>query len=63
MFHLMGTLGREAPDMITYHGIPADYQQMDGNSVHAYKFINAAGLGGGSRPGRDDQPLNQHPCQ
>ncbi len=24
-------------------GIPANYRQMDGNGVHAYKFVNAAG--------------------
>jgi len=45
VFDLMGALGGEATHMLTYlfsdHGIPASYQEMDGNSVHAYKFINA----------------------
>lgn len=47
VFDLMGALGGEATHILTYlfsdYGIPADYQHMDGNSVHAYKFINAAG--------------------
>ncbi|GAB0497509.1 hypothetical protein MMPV_008843 [Pyropia vietnamensis] len=47
VFDLMGALGGEATHILTYlfsdHGIPADYQHMDGNSVHAYKFINAEG--------------------
>jgi len=45
VFDLMGALGGEATHMLTYlfsdHGIPASYQEMDGNSVHAFKFINA----------------------
>ncbi|MCY1207405.1 Catalase [compost metagenome] len=37
----------EATHMLTRvytdHGTPASYREMDGNSVHAYKFVNAQG--------------------
>jgi catalase len=37
----------EATNMLTHlysdFGIPASYRMMDGNSVHAFKFVNAAG--------------------
>ncbi|MGQ0698024.1 MAG: catalase [Panacagrimonas sp.] len=29
--------------LFSEQGIPANYRQMDGNSVHAYKFVNAKG--------------------
>lgn len=44
-FNFFASLGGMATHMLTYVysdlGIPRSYRQMDGNSVHAYKFVNA----------------------
>lgn len=34
---------RTLTQLYSNEGTPASYRQMDGNSVHAYKFVNAAG--------------------
>lgn len=46
-FDFFSALGGQATHMLTYLysdlGIPRTYRFMDGNSVHAYKMVNAAG--------------------
>ena len=46
-FDFFSALGGEATHMLTFLfsdlGIPAGYRFMDGNSVHAYKFVNRRG--------------------
>lgn len=46
-FDFFSAIGGMATNMLTYIysdlGIPRSFRFMDGNSVHAYKFVNAAG--------------------